>query len=238
MKEEIIENFNRLAGAYEKTVDTQDLYNIEYERPAMLAEIAETLEGKTVLDAGCAAGWYTQKLSGRGARVTAIDVSPEMVEAARRRVGDQAEVFCMDLEKPLPFPDSSFDYIVSSLTLHYLKEWEPTFKEFQRILKPDGVFLFSVHHPFTDLKLSQNADYFAVELLKDQWEKEGQLYDVVFYRRSLSEIMAETLNHFAIEKIVEPKPTSSFKELDPAGYERLMRAPNFLIIKACSKLFV
>jgi SAM-dependent methyltransferase len=41
-----------------------------------------------------------------------------------------------------------FDIILSSLTLHYIKNWDDVFKEFNRILKVNEVFVFSVHHPF------------------------------------------------------------------------------------------
>ncbi len=50
----------------------------------MMELIPRELEGKRILDAGCAAGWYTSQFIGRGANVTAIDVSPEMVKAAKK----------------------------------------------------------------------------------------------------------------------------------------------------------
>lgn len=235
MKNKVIATFNSLASAYENTVDSKNLYNSEYERPAMLAQLPENFSDKNVLDAGCAAGWYTQQLIDRGANVTAVDISPEMVKSAIRRVGGQAEVLCLDLSADLPFEDDFFDFIVSSLTLHYIKEWEQTFKEFQRVLKLGGILLFSVHHPFTDIKLLREANYFSTELIIDSWKKEGKHYDVPFYRRPLSEILTAPLNYFSIEKVIEPKPTLKFKEQDPDRYEKLMKAPNFLIIKALLK---
>lgn len=232
MKDRIKETFNSLAGAYEHSVDAENLYNSEYERPAMLAQLPKDLSEKRILDAGCAAGWYTEQLVDRGAQVTAVDMSPEMAAAAKRRVGDRADVMCLDLASVLPFEDGVFDYIVSSLTLHYIEDWKLTFKEFHRILKPGGILLFSVHHPFTDIKLSREMDYFSTELIVDKWKKEGKVHEVPFFRRPLSDILAITLQHFSMEEVIEPKPTQKFKELDPERYERLMKAPNFLIVKA------
>lgn len=232
MKERIKETFDSLAGAYEHSVDTQNLYNSEYERPAMLAQLPKDLGGKKILDAGCAAGWYTEQLMDRGAQVTAVDMSPEMAEATKRRVGDKADVICLDLASALPFEDGIFDYIVSSLTLHYIEDWDLTFTEFQRILKPGGTLLFSVHHPFTDIKLSREMNYFSTELIVDKWKKVGKVYEVPFFRRPLGDILAKTLQHFSMEDVIEPKPTEKFKELDVERYERLMKAPNFLIVKA------
>ncbi|MED1607582.1 class I SAM-dependent methyltransferase [Cytobacillus kochii] len=87
-----------------------------------------------VLDAGCAAGWYTEQLLMRRAEVTAIDLSEEMVEASKRRVGDRANVRQVDLTKKLPFQEEAFGYIVSSLVLHYIEDWQVTFAEFSRVL--------------------------------------------------------------------------------------------------------
>ncbi|MCT8136660.1 class I SAM-dependent methyltransferase [Anaerobacillus sp. CMMVII] len=232
MKKHVEETFNKLAVIYEHHVDETSLYNSEYERPAMLQELPQDLRTKTVLDAGCAAGWYTEQLVNRGAKVIATDLSPQMVAAAKRRVGSKAEVICLDLEADLPFEDQSFDVIVSSLTLHYIKNWRSTFREFRRILKPTGVLLFSIHHPFMDLKLSENGDYFSIELLLDKWKKQGEIFTVPFYRRPLHYVINETAALFQIEKIVEPQPTSKYKVKSPESYEKLMKNPHFMIVRA------
>ncbi|MFD2045452.1 class I SAM-dependent methyltransferase [Ornithinibacillus salinisoli] len=235
MKEKVIDTFNQLAIVYEKSIDTEGLYNSEYERPTMLEQLPKDLLHKDVLDAGCAAGWYTHQLVNRGAKVIATDVSPEMIRTTQRRVGDKAKVICMDLEGEMAFEENSFDIIISSLTLHYVKDWEVTFNEFKRILKPNGMLLFSVHHPFTDLRLLQNASYFSTELITDVWKKDGKTYEVPFYRRPLHTILNTTLKYFSIEKVIEPQPTLNFKERAPEKYEHLLKNPQFLIIKAISK---
>ncbi|WP_025028258.1 class I SAM-dependent methyltransferase [Caldalkalibacillus mannanilyticus] len=232
MKDRVKETFNQLASVYENTVDTTSLYNSEYERPAMLGKIPHYLRNMNVLDAGCAAGWYTLQLVQRGANVVATDISPEMVSSTMRRVGDKANVLCLDLEEELPFEENTFDYILSSLTLHYIKDWSHTFNEFKRILKPKGILLFSVHHPFSDIKLLQDPKYFSTELIIDKWNKEGKLFEVPFYRRPLHLILNDTLKCFSIEEVIEPKPTMNFKAQAPERYEMLMKCPQFLIIKA------
>lgn len=234
MKDKVKEAFNGLSGSYEKSVDTNSLYNSEYERPSMLAVLPEDLTEKVILDAGCAAGWYTFQLANRGAKVVGIDLSPEMVNAAKRRVGERAEVFCHDLSDSLPFASESFDYVVSSLTLHYLQDWQPTFSEFSRILKPGGEFLFSVHHPFADIKLLEGPDYFSTELIVDQWRKDGKVFEVPFYRSPLQRILNDTLAFFTIKEVIEPLPTETFKTLKPESYEKLLQTPQFLIIN-CKK---
>ncbi|TQR19421.1 class I SAM-dependent methyltransferase [Psychrobacillus vulpis] len=232
MNNRVRDAYNKLSNDYEHNVDTKSVFNTEYERPAMIQLLPSDLKNKTVLDAGCAAGWYTNQLANLGAIVTATDISPKMVEATKRRVGESAEVLCLDLENKLPFEDESFDIIVSSLVLHYIEDWSKPFSEFRRVLKPNGKLLFSTHHPFMDHKLSNSGDYFSNEFIIDQWEREGKLIDVPFYRRPLQEILNETSEFFTIEKVIEPQPTNNFKIREPEKYERLMKNPHFLIVKA------
>ncbi|TQR17993.1 class I SAM-dependent methyltransferase [Psychrobacillus soli] len=232
MNYSVKETYNKLANDYEHNVDTKSLFNTEYERPAMMRLLPADLKDKRILDAGCAAGWYTSQLVNLGANVTATDISPKMVEATKRRIDENADVLCLDLEKELPFEDESFDLIVSSLVMHYLKDWSKPFSEFRRILKPNGTLLFSIHHPFMDIKLSENGNYFSTEFLVDQWKREGKLIDVPFYRRPLQEILNETLAYFSLVKVVEPQPTKAFQLMEPDKYERLMKNPHFFIGKA------
>lgn len=235
MKDQVKDTFNQLANVYENSIDKTSLFNCEYERPAMLQCLPNDLRDRNVLDAGCAAGWYTQQLVNRGANVVGTDISPEMVRATERRVGDTAKVYCLDLEDTLPFEDNSFDFIISSLTLHYIKDWNLPFKEFKRVLKNNGEFVFSVHHPIMDIKLLNDPSYFSTELIIDKWNKEGKIYEVPFYRRPLQEILNVTLKYFSITEVIEPQPTINFKKQSPENYQRLIASPHFLILKAIVK---
>lgn len=232
MKAKIQKVFDSLSTVYENQVDDSSFYNTQYERPGMLAELEQELHGKKILDAGCAAGWYANELLLRGADVTAVDVSPQMIAATKRRIGDRGKALCLDLEEPLPFPDSSFDLIISSLTLHYLQDWTKVFAEFNRVLKSGGEYLFSVHHPFMDINISENKCYFETEALTDIWNKQGKEFEVPMYRRPLQDIINETTKAFTLTSIKELQPTTKLKELKAESYQYLMNNPHFLLIKA------
>lgn len=239
MKDKVMEAYDKLARDYELHVDTQSGHNAYYERPAMIKHLPEKMNQLEILDAGCAAGWYTEYFIKQGAQVTAIDLSPQMVEACKRRVGNKANVLTCDLTETLPFENETFDLIVSSLTLHYLDDWAPTFQEFQRVLKPGGNLIFSVHHPFMEFKHFDRPDYFAHELLMEVWNKqESGPVEVTFYRRPLQEIVNVTTSHFRIDQIVEPQPSIDRKDKPEATnwytkwFDRLMTHPHFLIVKA------
>jgi SAM-dependent methyltransferase len=232
-------NYDSIADTYAGHIDDAP-YNALYERPAMLG-LMPGVAGARILDAGCGGGWYSEQLLHRGADVDAVDGSAAMVEHARARLASKLSdggegrlsIQFADLGKPLPFDDDRFDGILSPLVLHYIEDWRPTFREFRRVLKPDGWLLFSTHHPATEMVRFAPPNYFKVEHVVDTWKWLGQ---VEFYRRSLTEI-SESLSdsEFVIERLVEPMPTEEFRRVKPESYVELMRQPEFLIVLARSK---
>ena len=229
--------YDNIADLYASRVDAAP-YNALYERPAMLT-LLPPVSGARVLDAGTGAGWYAAELAKRGALVTAVDGSAAMIEHAHARfasgslteVAGQVELRVVDLEQPLSFASgSSYDGIVSSLVLHYLREWVPTLREFGRILKPNGWLLFSTIHPAAESIRLATKRYLEVEPIDDYWKWLG---NVRYYRRSLSAIInAVTEAGLMVEKLFEPLPTEEFRKAESKSYERLMKQPEFLIIRA------
>ena len=226
------DSYEIMAEYYLKHIDTKP-FNAYYERPATLS-LLPAVKGKKVLDAGCAAGWYSNWLLEQGANVIAVDFSPNMIEMTKKRIGDKAYVVRADLNEPLNFiEDESVDVVLSSLTLHYLKDWEVPMTEFGRILKPSGYFIFSIHHPFMDFTYFHRDNYFLTEILNDEWETDKGKVKVQFYRRPLSKIISSVIEAgFIIENLLEPMPTEKFEESQPEVYEKLTKRPQFLFIRA------
>jgi SAM-dependent methyltransferase len=225
------ESYNGIARKYAETVDTKP-WNAHYERPATISLLPHLTNVKA-LDAGCGSGWYAEHLLSRGATVTAFDLNSEFVALTRSRVGERARVLQADLASPLDFAgDGEFDVALSALVLHYLRDWQPALREFYRVLQPRGTLIFSTHHPFMDWKLFNKEDYFAIEMLEDEWE----IGKVSFYRRPLTAISHDLDSAgFFIERLLEPQPTEEFRRVNPEGYERLARNPWFLCVRARKK---
>jgi SAM-dependent methyltransferase len=209
-------------------------FNEYYERPVMHALLGD-VAGQRVLDAGCGPGDYAAWLVAHGAQVLAFDSSPAMVQIARERMGKRAEIRQADLNEPLSFIETcSWDTVLCSLVLDYLEGWDRPFNEFNRVLRPSGRVIFSVHHPFfLDLKLDVDVSdsYFDVQQVEEDWLPFG--FTIPAFRRSLSAISAALWRAgFVIVRIVEPKPTMECKHDYPEFYARLSGHPVFICFSA------
>ena len=216
------------ARQYAELVDQKPIH-LYYARPGLNA-VLPPLAGKHVLDCGSGSGWYAEFLLEQGATVTTFDYDPEFVTMTAERVGSRATVLQADLARPLAFAaDRSVDLVIAPLVLHYLKDWQPPLRELARVLKPGGYLAFSTHHPFNDWQLFERDDYFACELLTDEWE----IGTVQFYRRPLRQISDDlAAAGFVIEQIHEPQPTAEYFAIKPEGAEQLNKQPWFLMIRA------
>ncbi|MDP3950895.1 class I SAM-dependent methyltransferase [Microbacterium sp.] len=223
-------DYDSFAAAYAAETD-DGLVNAYYERPEML-RLAGDVSGRTVLDAGCGTGVLTAELDARGASVTGIDSSPQMLQLARRRVNDAVELRLADLRDPLPFGDRSFDDVIASLVLHYLENWRPTLAEMRRVLRPGGRLFVSVDHPFVAYAdATPRPDYFATTSYEFDWEFGEHRVSMKFWRRPLHVMLDEVASAgFRIVAISEPRPATEARELFPDGFVRLSTTPCFLFL--------
>ncbi len=108
-------------------------------------------EGMRVLEIGCGTGTLTQMMAGRGAQVTAIDVSPAMLAEAEARLEPEIEARRVTLHRmdatliTERFPAASFDLIVSTLVFSELPPEERRYvlDACARLLKPEGRLLIA-----------------------------------------------------------------------------------------------
>lgn len=224
--------YNEIADVYALYLDKKP-HNAFYDRPAVQSLIPD-IKDKKVLDAGCGPGVYAEWMIGKGAVVTGIDSSEKLIAYARKRNGDKVEFHHANMENQLSFlQDDSFDGILCALAISYIKDHSRLFREFNRILRPNGWFVLSTEHPFSAYKFFNIENYFDTKQVSGEWNGFGKKVMMPSYYHSFNSIAnALTDNGFIIDKILEPKPTDDFKKVDPAHYEKLMKFPLFICIRA------
>ena len=223
--------YDRLAAVWAATTDDGP-FNGLLERPALQSLVPASLAGAVVLDAGCGSGAQAQWLIDQGAEVIGIDLSPRMVEEARRRCQGRGRFLVADLAEPLPVEPQSLDGITSSLALHYVRDWSVPLRSFASALRPGGWAVISLDHPFGPRLPSQQGGYFDTELVTDTWRKADVEVSQRFWRRPLSAIAGAFADAgFAIDRIAEPQPSPEALERYPSELADIVGIPSFIVYR-------
>jgi ubiquinone/menaquinone biosynthesis C-methylase UbiE len=114
---------------------------------AQLGIVLSMLAGERgrILDIGCAAGGDIPEYRSQQFSVVGIDLSPRMLEFARRRFADDREVqFCRADVERLPFRNESMDHVVSLGVFEFLQDYNAALGEVHRVLRPGGLAVFAI----------------------------------------------------------------------------------------------
>jgi ubiquinone/menaquinone biosynthesis C-methylase UbiE len=125
-----------------------DIYRDQFNTPAFFDMLPE-IKGLTGLDIGCGEGYNTRLLARKGTRMNAIDISGKFIEKAKQAENEtQFKIdYSVASATALPFKNNYFDFATSFMCLMDVPDAEQALKEAYRVLKPNGVFQFSIIHP-------------------------------------------------------------------------------------------
>jgi SAM-dependent methyltransferase len=215
-----------------------DLFREAFNNPSFLAFLPD-LTDKEVIDLGCGEGSNTRIFARRGGRMTGVDLSPTMIEAAREleereHLGIAYHVTSFtDLSA---FPDARFDAAVSTMALMDSPDFAGAAREAYRVLKPGVLFVFSVLHPcfitsglrwIRDESGAEQAlaigGYFETESFVEHWrfsnDPDGERFpkfEVPGFPRQLETYINGVIEAgFQITKILEPRPTAAMSAIYP-----------------------
>jgi len=241
------DQFGKEYHSYRKSAE--NFYNSMIDMPAVLSFL-EDINGKKILDIGCGSGLYSAILQQRGAVVTGIDISKTMLQIARQEVKD-AKFHFADITD-MSFPDKSFDFAMSALMLGYVENWDQAFKEVRRILKPGGIFIFSIFNPVLECREEAELGGKKYKIMgnsKDNATVIGDYFNQRWFGFKLMKNMESKSHHktyetiintilqngFSIEGYKDAKPIAQGKTVSPLDYEKYSKLPIFCVFKVKKK---
>ncbi|MBQ9834523.1 MAG: class I SAM-dependent methyltransferase [Bacilli bacterium] len=157
--ENIINDYDKFAEKRQQDLINGMKPSHRFVEKPMMKSMLPNLKNKKVLMLGCGTGEESDLLETFGAtseQLTGIDISNKSIELAKKAYPDK-EFIVGDMNE-LPFESNSFDFVYSSLAIHYSATPEKIYKEVYRVLKPNGLFLFSVGHPLRWASEEKNID--------------------------------------------------------------------------------
>lgn len=186
------------------------------------------VRGKRVLDLGCGTGIISLKLRKKGAKVSGIDLSPEMLKIAKTYAKNID--FKLGSAERLPYDSENFDIVVSVLVFDYVKNLGKALNEVWRVLKLNGYFIVAVRNPVTTVshsikskkikfalknKTVREFDRYFVERIVSHnwWSRDSKLHAVEYdiHRTYETLIKSYIRSGFAITDYVDPKPIKGYK---------------------------
>jgi ubiquinone/menaquinone biosynthesis C-methylase UbiE len=168
------------------------------------------LKGKHILEIGCGGAQCGIAMAKQGAKVIGIDISEQQLEFAKK-LAEKNKVkinfYQGDIRDLRQIKSNSQDIVFSAFALHYVDDLLKCFKEVNRVLKKNGLFVFSLDHPFSrtvdskTLKLKQS--YFKMGKIIETFSDPTKKF--VMYNHTISELYNLLINAaFFVEEIIEP----------------------------------
>ncbi|GGG20317.1 class I SAM-dependent methyltransferase [Pontibacter amylolyticus] len=138
------EAYNSWAAQY----DTNKNRTRDLEATALRTTLAD-VPFETCLEIGCGTGKNTEWLVRKAMHVTAVDLSGEMLERARKKVSSNKAAFLQaDITQPWQFATQVYDLVTFSLVLEHIQQLDFIFEQAAAVLKTGGYVYIGELHPF------------------------------------------------------------------------------------------
>jgi predicted TPR repeat methyltransferase len=134
-------DYTESAPCYDQQVKDYDSYGHDV-LFGMAYEFVQS--GETLLDLGIGTGLASHALAKTGLKVTGLDADEAMLDACRNK-NFAVELKCHDLNQTaMPYGDHTFNHVISCGVFHFLDDLTPLFSEVRRLMKPGGIFAFTI----------------------------------------------------------------------------------------------
>jgi len=139
-----VERFNRWASTYDRHWMQRIVFE-PLQRTVLEVADEELSKPGAILDVGCGTGKLLRAAGTRfpGAKLVGVDAANEMVKYAQMSNPSGTIQFKQALAEALPFPDASFDLVLSTMTFHHWPDQSQGIAEVARVLTPRGRWLLT-----------------------------------------------------------------------------------------------
>lgn len=223
---ELSKQYNNFAEEFVKNA-AEGVINNHFSRDLFYSYIDFIKPGTKLIDLACGDGFDLAHYQELGAKIYGLDASDEMVKLAKDRL-PEADVR-QGLFESIPFEDNYFDAVLSKYAIMTSADMKPIFSEMHRVLKPGGIMMYLVTHPFRQYfeKRDEKGDYFKQEVVN------SHILDMTITVKEPSHTMTEYFNDSLFKNF---EVLAYDEQWDPAAEAINDRKyPGFLIIKARKK---
>ncbi|MGD2115811.1 MAG: class I SAM-dependent methyltransferase [Acidobacteriota bacterium] len=196
------------------------------------------LQGRRALDVGCGWGELAAKLADRGAEVVAFDQAGRMIERALRERGDRGVEFLHTTLDAFDPPPSSFDLVVSVMSIHYVEDLVGAFRRIHGWLRPGGHLCVMMEHPCVTASVDLHGDGTQRHSYINHYFEEGPrlmewlTVPVLKQHHTMEGIVGGLLRTgYRLVSLVEPHPHKEVQQKIPK-LDKVSNFPHYLGFKA------
>lgn len=164
--------------SYDQWLETPEGRYIDTRQKGLILDLMAPRRGETLLDVGCGSGDRLLLFQRKGCDVTGIDPSVSMLEAAKQKLGDKAELFLGKAED-LPLSDNEFDIVSLIASLEFTANPEKAISEAIRVCR-GRVFLGALNrYSITGLRKSARAFFNPADYERARFFHAGELTGMI-----------------------------------------------------------
>lgn len=253
--EEIRQIWNANAGFWDDRIGDGNTFQDELIEPAT-AKLLGDIKGKKVLDVACGAGRFARQMAEKGADVLAVDFCEKFLERARKRTPESLkniefrQMDATDASQLIGLGSECYDAVVCTMALMDMRDVEPLFASLPRLLKPRGIFVFTIMHPCFQ---NRESTIFAEETELDgrtevkigvkisryikpaHWKGvgvKGQPERHYYFHRPLSLLFGMAFEKgFVIDGFEEPTLSETGRSVSPISWSAQREIPPILAVR-------
>ncbi len=221
--------YNKVSEDWHKMRQEGRCFHNDYLEMPTTLKLLGNIKGKKILDLGCGTGIYAKILYRKGAIVQGVDISEKEIEIA---IKENPKIeFKLGNSEKLPYSNREFDIVLAALVLEHLKNWSKTLKEVRRVLKKNGLFIFSMGNPVVNC-IKQKGK--SLKIIKNYFEDYNRSSDwgnnvcIKWYSKTYRQIIGLLVRAgFEIVDYEDCRPIQKAKKIFPKEYAFTSMLPYF-----------